>query len=173
MKNGDAPKLFDERLSGPEALAMLDLLERKISECQDIAKHLRAGLADMSGMDKVELPKTADPVRAALVYFDSKHKQTIHAPASIAWGKDNVIMRRIVSQYNGQTERLIDEFFALAGHDDYLDRMGYTPQSFAAKVPALLARLNLAPRMAGVTRNTADNTRTAERAANIIRQHAR
>lgn len=173
MKNGDAPKLFDERLSGPEALAMIDAAIAESEKQTARLKTLRAGLIDLQGMDTIDLPKTADPVRAALVYFDSKHKQTIHAPASIAWGKDNVIMRRIVSQYNGQTERLIDEFFALAGHDDYLDRMGYTPQSFAAKVPALLARLNLAPRMAGVTRNTADNTRTAERAANIIRQHAR
>lgn len=163
-------RLFEETLSGPEALAMLDAAIAESEVNTKRLKTLRAGLADLSGMDKIELPKTGDPIRNALVYFDNKHKELIHAPAAIAWGKDNAIMRSIVNQYNGQTERLIDEFFTfVGGADGYLNSVGFTVQSFKAKLPALLARLNAAPRPINVTRNTEDNSRAASRAAAMIR----
>lgn len=170
MKTESTPGLFNQPLSGPEALARLDREITRTKEHLAGLEELRAGLFDLHGMERVALPKTADPVRAALCYFDDKHKQIIHAPACITWGKDNTIMKRIVTQHNGMTERLIDEFFTLAGGaDDYLSRVGFTPQSFAAKVPALLARLNGPQRMMGVTRNTQDNSQAATRAAQVIR----
>jgi hypothetical protein len=166
--------LFEEPLSGAEVLAHVDNAIMKVAEVLASLKTIRAGIGDLSGLDAA--PKPLEPVKKLLLYFDHQHKETFKDPATgepvsavIAWGKDNVIMKRIREAHgDDRTERLIDLFFEQ--RDEYCERNGYTVQTFSTRVGSLVARTARQTKVMGVTRATESNARNAEAAVSLIQQ---
>ena len=175
--NGHAtPNFLDEPLSGPEIVARVDKAIAATAMLLDELKTIRAGIHDLEGLDPAERIKRHDPVKAALLHFDEAHKRKFTDPdtqqpigASIAWGKDNAIMKRVIAERGEEyTDRLIEEFFIAFDDDDYVRRMGWTVQVFAAKVPALIARMTMPVKTSGITRRTAGNHEQSVSAVRMI-----
>ena len=164
--NGNGtPQMFDEPLSGPEVVARVDAAITQVKTVLEGLLTIRAGIHDLEGLDPK--PVKMEPIKRLLLYFDSRHKEALHAPAVIAWGKDNAIMKRVQeAQGDERTETLIDSFFQT--RNNYLEQHGWTVQTFAATVPHLLGAAALPVRTMGVTQNTQANRRSSEAAVNMI-----
>jgi hypothetical protein len=75
-------------------------------------------------------------------YFKDQHLESIGHPYDVNWGKDNQIMKQLVTTYDGKKViRLIHLFFQEMKTDKFLQQTGATVGVFRTQIPKLLLKL--------------------------------
>ena len=86
---------------------------------------------------------TDNAAKNCIAWFSSCHMDIIGSPYLISYGKDQAIMKQIVSLYGvNKTHQLILEFFKEVSDSTFLQETGASVGIFRSQLPKLLLKLN-------------------------------
>lgn len=83
-----------------------------------------------------------DSIKNVIAYWCKLHEETVESKYLISYGKDQKIIKDIISVYGMEkTVQLIAGFFESAGSDPFIQETGVTVGIFKTQIPKLLLKI--------------------------------
>jgi hypothetical protein len=82
-------------------------------------------------------------IKQAMAMFCQQHQTSVGSPYMIQWGKDQKIMKDIITTYGtNKSSMLISLFFQALREDTFLQKTGASVGIMKTQIPKLLMKIN-------------------------------